>query len=128
MDDIQPKWVKPKRASAVYGLGITKLYDLLNQGLLETKKIGASRLISVASLERLFADPGPVPAPGGGRKGGNDHIEPPLPADPPRRRGRPAKRIVRGRECPRVLPESRPITPTDFLQSERPKSGSQGGT
>jgi hypothetical protein len=128
VDDIRRKWIKPRRTSDEYGIGLTKLYELLNRGLLETKKIGTSRLISVESLDRLFADPEPVPAPGGRRKAGNEHIEPPLPADPPRRRGRPAKRIVRGRECPRVLPESRQITPTDFLQSERPKSGSQGGT
>jgi hypothetical protein len=89
VDNIQPKWIKPKRTQAEYGIGITKQYDLIKQGLLETKKIGASRLISVASLERLFADPGPVPAPGGGRKAGKKPPEPPLTADLPRRRGRP---------------------------------------
>jgi hypothetical protein len=89
VDDIQPKWIKPKRASAVYCIGITKLYELLGQELLETKKIGASRLISVASLDRLFADPDPVPAPGGGRKAGNGCPEPLVLADPPRRRGHP---------------------------------------
>ena len=92
MDDIQPKWIKPKRASAVYGLGITKLYDLLNQGLLETKKIGASRLIRVASLDRLFADPEPVPAPGGGRKADDDLKRSHL-AHRPRRRGRPRMEV-----------------------------------
>jgi hypothetical protein len=30
MDDIPTKWIKPKRASVVYGIGVTKLYDLLN--------------------------------------------------------------------------------------------------
>jgi hypothetical protein len=88
VDDIRPKWIKTKRTKAEYSIGITKQYDLIKQGLLETKKIGASRLISVASIDRLFADSVPVPAPGGGRKAGNEHIEPPLPADPPRRRGR----------------------------------------
>jgi hypothetical protein len=120
VDDIQPKWIKPKRASAVYGLGITKLYDLLNQGLLETKKIGASRLIGVASLDRLFADPEPVPAPGGGRKAGDDGLGPSPPADRPRRRGHPRKEApasprgqdmtivgVRGKEQRRVHPRSR---------------------
>ena len=66
--DIEPKWIKPKRASAEYCIGLTKVYELLNQGLLETKKLGASRLISVESLDRLFADPQPVRAPPGGRK------------------------------------------------------------
>ena len=39
MDDIRPKWIKPKRANAVYGLGITKFYELLNQGLLKQKRL-----------------------------------------------------------------------------------------
>jgi len=73
--DIQRKWVKPKHASAVYGIGLTKLYELLNQGFLETKKIGASRLIGVASLDRLFADPKPVLTPTGRRKAGKERPE-----------------------------------------------------
>ena len=72
MDDVQPRWIKPKRASAVYCVGLTKIYELLNQGLLETKKIGASRFIGVASLDRLFADPEPVRSPTGGRKAGSE--------------------------------------------------------
>ena len=80
--DIQPKWVKPKHASAVYGIGLTKLYELLNKGLLETKKIGASRLIGVASLDRLFADPQPVLSPTGRRKAGKDRPGKSLLTDP----------------------------------------------
>jgi hypothetical protein len=90
LDNIKPKWIKPRRASAIYCIGLTTLYQLLNQGLLDTKKIGASRLISVESLEQLFADPEPVRSPAGGRKAANEeHPEPSLLTDPQRRRGRP---------------------------------------
>ena len=93
MDDIRPKWVKPKRACAEYSMGLTKLYELINQGLLETKKIGASRLIGVASLDRLFTDPEPVRSPGGGRKTGKEHPEPPS-RTAPARRGSRARKII----------------------------------
>jgi hypothetical protein len=106
MDDIPTKWIKPKRASVVYGIGVTKLYDLLNQGFLETKKIGASRLIGVESLDRLFADPEPVRSPAGERKAAKEYPESPLPLTDPRRRGRPRKedrprsRVVRAQREP----------------------------
>ena len=97
MDDIQPKWIKPKRASAEYGVGVTRLYELLNQGLLETKKIGASRFIGVASLDRLFADPAPVRSPAGGRKAGKERPEPASLTDRSRRSSRSRKQAQTSR-------------------------------
>lgn len=35
------------------GLGTTKLYQLINEGQLDTVKIGRRRLVKVASLRRL---------------------------------------------------------------------------
>ena len=36
------------------GLGRTKLYELINEGRIETVRIGRRRLIKVSSLKRLL--------------------------------------------------------------------------
>lgn len=41
-------------ALSLSGLGRTKLYELINDGMLETVKIGRRRLIKMESLERLL--------------------------------------------------------------------------
>jgi predicted DNA-binding transcriptional regulator AlpA len=40
-------------ATQMIGLGKTSLYELMNQGKLETRKIGNRRLILVSSLRQL---------------------------------------------------------------------------
>jgi excisionase family DNA binding protein len=38
------------------GLGRTKTYELINEGRLETVKIGRRRLVKVQSIRRLLGD------------------------------------------------------------------------
>jgi hypothetical protein len=35
------------------GIGRTKTYELINEGILETVTIGSRRLVTIASIERL---------------------------------------------------------------------------
>jgi excisionase family DNA binding protein len=51
----KPIWVSPKKASHLTAIGLTRLYELLNDGTLKSVKIGRKRLISFASLESLGA-------------------------------------------------------------------------
>lgn len=46
---------KPEQAAAVLGIGRSKVYELMNAGELESFKLGKSRLIPHASLERLIS-------------------------------------------------------------------------
>lgn len=48
-----------QRASAVTGLGKTKLYELINDNKIKTTKVGRRRLINVESLRSLVGDEGP---------------------------------------------------------------------
>lgn len=60
--DLRPKWYRIGNALTVYDLSLTKLYQLLHAGVLETvvlKKKGGTgglRLISAASLDKHFAN------------------------------------------------------------------------
>jgi excisionase family DNA binding protein len=49
----RPIWVSPKEASRLTAIGLTRLYELLNDGTLESVKVGRKRLVSFASLELL---------------------------------------------------------------------------
>jgi hypothetical protein len=49
----RPIWVRPKRAAELGGFGLTRCYELINNGILETVKVDGMRLVSVASIERL---------------------------------------------------------------------------
>lgn len=53
----KPIWVSPKEASRLTGIGLTRLYELLNDGTLGSRKLGRKRLISYASLESLGGRP-----------------------------------------------------------------------
>lgn len=48
-----PIWVRPREACRLASVGLTRIYELMNEGALESRKIGRSRLISVASIEQL---------------------------------------------------------------------------
>ena len=52
---IEPIWVRPKRAAHIGGFGLTRCYELINDGQLTTRKIGGMRLVSVASIKALGA-------------------------------------------------------------------------
>ncbi|HJU18594.1 MAG TPA: helix-turn-helix domain-containing protein [Stellaceae bacterium] len=51
--NVQPLWVHPARAAQLADLSRTTIYKLMREGRLENRKIGRSRLVGVASLERL---------------------------------------------------------------------------
>ena len=48
-----PIWVSPKEASRLTAIGLTRLYELLNDNTLKSIKLGRKRLVSYASLEAL---------------------------------------------------------------------------
>ena len=50
---IEPIWVRPKRATQIGGFGLTRCYELINDGQLKTTKVGGMRLVSVASIKAL---------------------------------------------------------------------------
>jgi len=53
---IEPLAVTPKDAFAAIGVGITKGYELINEGKLETFKIGRATRITTASLKAYVAE------------------------------------------------------------------------
>ena len=52
-DPAKPIWVRPRQACDLGGFGMTKLYNLLNRDIIESRKVDGLRLVSVASIERL---------------------------------------------------------------------------
>lgn len=52
-EPFKPIWARPRRASKMLDVGLTKTYELINNGTLETVKLDGMRLVSVASIERL---------------------------------------------------------------------------
>ena len=50
---IEPMTVRIPTAIQLTGIGRSKLYQLIASGEIETVKVGASTLVSVASLRRL---------------------------------------------------------------------------
>lgn len=64
--NIKPRYVRPRDAAKLVPCGTTKLYELINDGVLETKHFGGSTLISVESIDRFHdslpsAKPRPAP-------------------------------------------------------------------
>ena len=57
--DTSPLAVKPREACRMLGCGITRLYELINAGELESYRDGGSRMITTRSIvdrvERLAA-------------------------------------------------------------------------
>jgi excisionase family DNA binding protein len=49
----KPIWVSPREASLLTGIGLTRLYELINDNTLKSVKIGRKRLVSFESLELL---------------------------------------------------------------------------
>lgn len=50
---MQPEAVSVADAARMIGLGLTKTYDLINNGQLQSLKIGRRRLVRVESIRRL---------------------------------------------------------------------------
>lgn len=55
---MQPLTITIAAARDALGLGTTKLYELINEGTLETIKIGRRRLVKVASINRMVDQAG----------------------------------------------------------------------
>jgi hypothetical protein len=49
----EPIWVRPKRAAQIGGFGLTRCYELINDGKLKTAKVGGMRLVSIESIKAL---------------------------------------------------------------------------
>jgi hypothetical protein len=83
-DRLEPLAVSPRQACILLNLGITRLYELIGSGELESYLDGRSRKITTRSIrlrqERLLTAPGATGAAVETRQ--------------PRRRGRPRKRFV----------------------------------
>ena len=52
---MEPLAVSPKTAFDMLGVGVTKGYELLNEGELDSFTIGRSRKVTVASIKSLIA-------------------------------------------------------------------------
>jgi excisionase family DNA binding protein len=52
---MEPLGVAPKAGCAVIGCGVTKLYELINAGELETYKVGRATRITLASIRSYVA-------------------------------------------------------------------------
>ncbi|MXO49223.1 helix-turn-helix domain-containing protein [Erythrobacter vulgaris] len=55
--DVKPVLCSVTDAARCLGIGKTKAYDLISEGLLETISIGSRRLVKVASIHRLVEAP-----------------------------------------------------------------------
>jgi hypothetical protein len=53
---VESVWVRPKRGARMADCGLTKFYELLNSGKIESKKIDGMRLCSVRSIETLGSE------------------------------------------------------------------------
>ena len=50
---MDPVLISIMEAAKILSLGRTSIYDLINSGALETRKIGRRRLVTVESIRRL---------------------------------------------------------------------------
>ena len=57
-EKLEPLAVSPKQATQLVPIGITKLYEAINDGVLETRVVNGRRWINFQSLKR-FAGIGP---------------------------------------------------------------------
>ena len=55
-DNVKPLLVSPSQARKLLGVSLSGLYNLLNSGALESFRIGGSRKITMASIERFIAE------------------------------------------------------------------------
>jgi Helix-turn-helix domain len=55
-DGLKPLVVSPLQARKLLSISMGGLYNLLNSGALESFRVGGSRRITVASIERFVAE------------------------------------------------------------------------
>ena len=55
-DQVEPIWVRPKRAAQIGGFGVTKCYALIADGSLKTVRVHGMRLVSVEAIKAFGAD------------------------------------------------------------------------
>lgn len=55
--NVEPLLVTVTDACAILGIGITTLYDLMNEGKLERIKIGRSTRIKMSSIRAFIGEP-----------------------------------------------------------------------
>lgn len=55
-DQNSPLAISVKEACRLLSLGRTRVYELINEGLLDSTKVGSRRLVLSASLHRLLAE------------------------------------------------------------------------
>ena len=53
IEDIEPVLAKPATAARMLDCGLTKIYELIKQGVLETTDVTGDKRITVASIKRL---------------------------------------------------------------------------
>lgn len=53
---MEPITISIRAACQAVGVGVTTLYQLINDGRLETVTIGQRRLVKVSSIRRLIGD------------------------------------------------------------------------
>jgi len=53
---MEPTVVSVAEAQSLTRLGMTKLYELFNDGTLETVKVGLRRLVKIDSVRRLLGE------------------------------------------------------------------------
>jgi excisionase family DNA binding protein len=54
--DLRPLLVSPSQACKLLGISMSGLYNLLNSGNLESFRVGGSRRITLASIEKFVAE------------------------------------------------------------------------
>lgn len=53
-DHLQPRLVSIRQARTLLGIGLTKTYELIAEGLLQTITIGSRRLVTLRSIDALI--------------------------------------------------------------------------
>lgn len=51
---LEPQLCSVREAARALGIGVTKTYQLIAEGLLDTMQIGTRRLVTIASIKRLI--------------------------------------------------------------------------
>ncbi len=54
IDHLQPRLVSIRQARTLLGIGLTKTYELIAEGLLVTITIGSRRLVTLRSIDALI--------------------------------------------------------------------------
>jgi excisionase family DNA binding protein len=54
--ELRPLLVSPQQARLLLGISLSGLYNLLNSGALESFRVGGSRRITLASIERFVSE------------------------------------------------------------------------